>query len=163
MLSFWELPGTCFVSSLLATCHQLTSAVLRSERSERSLFKFKVTNVHFALLPLLVLACLLFFVLVCASFCLLCLCLLMFPCVYFLLELVPSFSWQMDVFIRKKRETESVFCGTVPIEPSQPAENVTLVLSFPYVCPKPVLVKCSFLYTNGAKSGVFRTQSVELC
>jgi hypothetical protein len=85
------------------------------------------------------------------------------PCVYFLLELVPSFSWQMDVFIRKKRETESVFCGTVPIEPSQPAENVTLVLSFPYVCPEPVLVKCSFLYINGAKSGVFRTQSVELC
>ena len=27
-------------------------------------------------------------------------------------------------------------------------------LSFPYVCPEPVLVKCSFLYINGAKSGV---------
>jgi hypothetical protein len=24
-------------------------------------------------------------------------------------------------------------------------------LSFPYVCPEPVLVKCSFLYINGAK------------
>ena len=29
-------------------------------------------------------------------------------------------------------------------------------LSFPYVCPEPVWVKCSFLYINGAKSGVFR-------
>jgi hypothetical protein len=29
---------------------------------------------------------------------------------------------------------------------------------FPYVCPEPVLVKCSFLhYINGSKSGVFRT------
>ena len=32
-------------------------------------------------------------------------------------------------------------------------------LSFPYVCPEPVLVKCSFIYINGAKSGVFRTSS----
>jgi hypothetical protein len=34
-------------------------------------------------------------------------------------------------------------------------------LNFPYVCPEPVLVKCSFIYiyTNGAKSGVvFRTR-----
>jgi hypothetical protein len=31
---------------------------------------------------------------------------------------------------------------------------------FPYVCPEPVLVKCSFLYINGAKSGVFRTINV---
>eukprot|EP01046_Picozoa_sp_COSAG06_P050357 COSAG06_NODE_7958_length_2322_cov_105.541610_3_plen_136_part_00 len=30
-------------------------------------------------------------------------------------------------------------------------------LSFPYVCPEPVSAKCSFLYINGAKSGVFRT------
>ena len=30
-------------------------------------------------------------------------------------------------------------------------------LSFPYVCPEPVLVKCSFLYINGSKSAVFRT------
>ena len=28
---------------------------------------------------------------------------------------------------------------------------------FPYVCPEPVLVKCSSLYINGSKSGVFRT------
>jgi hypothetical protein len=33
-------------------------------------------------------------------------------------------------------------------------------LSFPYVCPEPVLVKCSFLYINGSKSGVFRTMVV---
>jgi hypothetical protein len=28
---------------------------------------------------------------------------------------------------------------------------------FPYVCPEPVLVKRSFLYINGSKSGVFLT------
>ena len=28
-------------------------------------------------------------------------------------------------------------------------------LSFPYVCPEPVLVKSSFLYINGSKSAVF--------
>ena len=31
---------------------------------------------------------------------------------------------------------------------------------FPYVCPEPVSAKCSFLYTNGAKSGVVRTESI---
>jgi hypothetical protein len=31
-------------------------------------------------------------------------------------------------------------------------------LNFSYVCPEPVLVKCSVLYINGAKSGVFRTE-----
>jgi hypothetical protein len=31
-------------------------------------------------------------------------------------------------------------------------ENCRLFLSFPYVCPEPVLVKCSFLYINGSKS-----------
>ena len=30
-------------------------------------------------------------------------------------------------------------------------------LNFPYVCPEPVLAKCSFLYINGAKSAVFCT------
>jgi hypothetical protein len=29
-----------------------------------------------------------------------------------------------------------------------------LFLSLPYVCPEPVLVKRSFLYINGAESGV---------
>ena len=28
-------------------------------------------------------------------------------------------------------------------------------LNFSYVCPEPVLVKCSVLYTNGSKRGVF--------
>ena len=28
-------------------------------------------------------------------------------------------------------------------------------LSFPYVCPEPVLIKCSFLYINGAKRPFF--------
>jgi hypothetical protein len=32
-----------------------------------------------------------------------------------------------------------------------------LFLSFPYVCPEPVLVKYSFIYTNGSK-GPFLTQ-----
>jgi hypothetical protein len=31
-----------------------------------------------------------------------------------------------------------------------------LFLSFPYVCPEPVLVKCSFLYINGSKMPFFR-------
>jgi hypothetical protein len=30
-------------------------------------------------------------------------------------------------------------------------------LNFSYVCPEPVLVKCSCLHINGAESGVFRT------
>ena len=30
-------------------------------------------------------------------------------------------------------------------------------LSFPCVCPEPVLVKWSFLYTNGSKRGISRT------
>jgi hypothetical protein len=38
-----------------------------------------------------------------------------------------------------------------------PFEKRHSFLSFPYVCPEPVLVKCSFLYINGTKSGVFRT------
>jgi hypothetical protein len=38
-----------------------------------------------------------------------------------------------------------------------PKKNATLFLSFPYVCPEPVLVNRSFLYINGSKSGVFRT------
>ena len=42
-----------------------------------------------------------------------------------------------------------------------PKKNATLFLSFPYVCPEPVLVKCSFLYINGSKSGVFRTKGVQ--
>jgi hypothetical protein len=36
----------------------------------------------------------------------------------------------------------------------RPEKNV-LFLSFSYVCPEPVLVKCSFLYINGAKSTIF--------
>jgi hypothetical protein len=35
-------------------------------------------------------------------------------------------------------------------------------LSFPYVCPEPVLVKCSFLYINGSKSGD-RIESFQTC
>jgi len=31
------------------------------------------------------------------------------------------------------------------------AKNATLFLSFPYVCPEPVLAKSSFLYINGSK------------
>ena len=40
---------------------------------------------------------------------------------------------------------------------SQPARKRHSLMSFPYVCPEPVLVKRSFLYINGSKSGVFRT------
>jgi hypothetical protein len=43
-----------------------------------------------------------------------------------------------------------------------PAQNASLFFEcFPYVCPEPVLVKCSFLYINGAKSGVFRTAMLQ--
>ena len=37
-----------------------------------------------------------------------------------------------------------------------------LFLSFPYVCPEPVLAKWSFLYINGAKRRVFRTGAPRL-
>ena len=30
------------------------------------------------------------------------------------------------------------------------------------MCPEPVLVKCSFVYINGTKSGVFPTVSIEV-
>ena len=40
---------------------------------------------------------------------------------------------------------------------------LTFFECFPHVCPEPVLVKCSFLYTNGAKSGVFRTAYQSVC
>jgi hypothetical protein len=42
-----------------------------------------------------------------------------------------------------------------------PAKKRHSFLTFPYVCPEPVLVKCSFLYINGSKSGVFRTKGVQ--
>ena len=42
-------------------------------------------------------------------------------------------------------------------EISFPCEKRHFFLNFSYVCPEPVLVKCSFLFINGAKSGVFRT------
>jgi hypothetical protein len=34
---------------------------------------------------------------------------------------------------------------------SKPPEEKRGFLRFPYVCPEPVLVKCSFLCTNGSK------------
>jgi hypothetical protein len=36
-----------------------------------------------------------------------------------------------------------------------PAENATCFECFPYVCPEPVLAKCSFLNINGAKMPFF--------
>jgi hypothetical protein len=33
-------------------------------------------------------------------------------------------------------------------------------LSFPYVCPEPVLIKCSFLYINGSKRRNRHMQSI---
>jgi hypothetical protein len=39
---------------------------------------------------------------------------------------------------------------------TMPAENGTF-LSFPYVCPEPVLVKQCILYINGSKMAVFPT------
>jgi hypothetical protein len=41
--------------------------------------------------------------------------------------------------------------------PGSPAKNATVLKSFPYVCPEPVLVKRSFLNINASKRGVFRT------
>ena len=43
--------------------------------------------------------------------------------------------------------------GTIPL---LRLHKTPLFFEFSYVCPEPVWVKCSFLYINGAKSGVFR-------
>jgi hypothetical protein len=41
----------------------------------------------------------------------------------------------------------------------QACEKRHSILNFSYVCPEPVLVKCSFCYKNGSSSGVFRTDA----
>ena len=41
----------------------------------------------------------------------------------------------------------------------QACEKRHSFLNFSYVCPEPVLVKCSFCYKNGSNSGVFRTDA----
>ncbi len=47
------------------------------------------------------------------------------------------------------------------VDTRYPCEKRHSFLSFPYNCPEPVLVKCSFLYINDSKSGVFRTKGVQ--
>jgi hypothetical protein len=41
---------------------------------------------------------------------------------------------------------------------ASPEEKRCFGLSFPYVCPEPVLVKCSFLYVNGSKRSLLLTE-----
>jgi hypothetical protein len=41
------------------------------------------------------------------------------------------------------------------VEAATCSNSVVPAVEFPCVCPEPVLVKCSFLDINGAKSGVF--------
>ena len=38
-------------------------------------------------------------------------------------------------------------------------ETTPLFFEFPYVCPKPVLVKCSFLYINGIRIAILHARS----
>ena len=81
---------------------------------------------------------------------------------------VPSLSWQTIVFHIRKTAPKTAFphrqgCSLLSCRWSSrggraPAKHAC-VLSFPYVCPEPVLVKRSFLYINGAKGRV----SLRIC
>ena len=80
---------------------------------------------------------------------------------------VPSLSWQNDHFYIKTDNKKCVFLTWhhVLISGFSSAlgcscEKRHSCLSFPCVCPEPVLVKRSFLYITGATSGVFRTGSI---
>jgi hypothetical protein len=44
---------------------------------------------------------------------------------------------------------------SISSELMEPIRKRHSFLSFPYVCPEPVLAKLSFIYINGAKNGVF--------
>ena len=46
-----------------------------------------------------------------------------------------------------------LFYSILPFKP----EKTASFLSFPYVCPEPVLAKCSFIYINGSKMPFSRT------
>eukprot|EP01046_Picozoa_sp_COSAG06_P032215 COSAG06_NODE_3202_length_5693_cov_3.420272_4_plen_125_part_00 len=68
--------------------------------------------------------------------------------------IVPSLSWQIFGFCYNMAQKSAPF----PVASLASCEKChSFFECFPYVCPEPVLVKCSFLYINGAKSGVFRT------
>ena len=75
---------------------------------------------------------------------------------------VPSVSWQKRRRFRSRcnvgsskqnRHATTPFCASW--QSTYPAKNGPFFWSFPYVCPEPVLVKCSFLCMNGSKRGVF--------
>jgi hypothetical protein len=53
---------------------------------------------------------------------------------------------------KQNRHATTPFCASW--QSTHPAKNGPF-LSLPYVCPEPVLVKCSVLCMNGSKRGVF--------
>ena len=55
---------------------------------------------------------------------------------------------------RQVAHTHTVVAGGLQCD-SQVRKTVSLFWSFPYVCPEPVLAKCSFLYINGSKMPFF--------
>jgi hypothetical protein len=68
-----------------------------------------------------------------------------------------SQSWKADAAKIEALYTLERFDGNTNAAYIQPdgCGKRHLFLSFPYVCPEPVLVKCSFLYINGAKMPFF--------
>eukprot|EP01046_Picozoa_sp_COSAG06_P020396 COSAG06_NODE_1490_length_9281_cov_6.074820_4_plen_121_part_00 len=55
----------------------------------------------------------------------------------------------LDLLDAAAQTNGSVFIKTWP--GPETVRKTAFFLSFPYVCPEPVLAKCSFLYINGAK------------
>ena len=72
---------------------------------------------------------------------------------------VPSLSWQILGFVASNGIAKKTFHRTttpsISSELMEPIRKRHSFLSFPYVCPEPVLAKLSFIYINGAKNGVF--------
>jgi hypothetical protein len=66
-------------------------------------------------------------------------------------------TWIVAKYSSAQLEARQDAPSGLPSGPRQfpPFDKTGFVLSFPYVCPEPVLAKSSFLYINGAKSPFF--------
>jgi hypothetical protein len=70
-------------------------------------------------------------------------------------QTLPAVAWDFQAFLLTGRWlNHTVVAGGLQCD-SQVRKTVSLFWSFPYVCPEPVLAKCSFLYINGSKMPFF--------
>ena len=54
-----------------------------------------------------------------------------------------------DLLVQERGKHVGRTFGSERLRKHRKLQQNGLFLSFPYVCPEPVLVKCSFLYING--------------